>query len=51
MYQEVTKIKEDFAEYTKCPTCNNALINCGCACPYCGKRDKCKCELMPIRRS
>jgi len=42
-------MKEDFAEYTKCPQCNTPLLDCGCPCPNCGKRDKCKCELMPIK--
>ena len=41
-------MNEDFAEYTKCISCNQALLYCNCDCPYCGKRDECKCELNPI---
>jgi hypothetical protein len=38
---------DDFAEYTKCK-CGNALLDCNCNCPYCGKREECDCELNPI---
>lgn len=37
-----------FAEYTKCNSCQLALLECDCNCPYCGKRDNCHCELRPI---
>ena len=39
---------EAFAEYTKCPSCNQALIFCDCNCPYCGKREECECEMAPL---
>ena len=41
-------MRDDFAEYTKCEPCNKALIYCDCNCPYCGKRDKCNCEMMQL---
>ena len=41
-------MKEDFAEYTKCISCNQALLNCDCNCPFCGQREECDCETMPI---
>lgn len=44
-------MKEDFAEYTKCVSCDSSLLLCDCNCPKCGKRDDCKCNLMPIYRS
>jgi len=44
-------LREDFAEYTKCVSCNAPLLQCDCNCPKCGNRDGCKCELMPIHRN
>ena len=41
-------LKDDFAEYTKCGTCQQALMNCDCNCPFCGSREECECELSPI---
>lgn len=41
-------MRDDFAEYTKCEPCSKALIYCDCNCPYCGKRDKCNCEMMQL---
>ena len=41
-------MKEDFAEYTKCESCQQALIYCDCNCLFCGKREKCDCELKPL---
>lgn len=44
-------MREDYAEYTKCTGCNASLLLCYCNCPKCGKREDCKCELMPIKYS
>lgn len=44
-------MKEDFAEYTKCVGCNASLLLCDCNCPKCGKRENCKCNLIPIKQS
>lgn len=41
-------MRDDFAEYTECPECKQPLLNCDCTCPYCGKKDECDCELMPL---
>ncbi len=41
-------LKADFAEYTKCGSCQQALMNCDCNCPFCGSRENCECELSPI---
>ncbi|MBS1267714.1 MAG: hypothetical protein MAG458_00426 [Nitrosopumilus sp.] len=41
-------MNEDYAEYTKCLGCNTSLLLCDCNCPKCGKRDDCRCILMPI---
>ncbi len=41
-------MNDDFAEYTKCRMCSVALLYCNCNCPYCGKREKCNCEMSPI---
>ena len=41
-------MREDFAEYTKCTTCEIALLNCDCNCPYCGKREECECEISVL---
>ena len=41
-------LNEDFAEYTECVSCQQALIYCDCNCPYCGKREKCECEMRQI---
>jgi len=41
-------LKEDFAEYTKCLSCKQALLYCDCNCPFCGKREECECEMMPL---
>ena len=41
-------MREDFAEYTQCPTCQTSLLECDCNCPRCGKREECKCELSPL---
>ena len=41
-------MKDDFAEYTMCRTCQQALLYCDCNCPYCGKRDECECEMSPL---
>ena len=41
-------MKEDFAEYRECKSCQRALIYCNCNCPFCGKREECKCELAPL---
>ena len=42
-------MREDFAEYTKCNSCNASLLLCDCKCPKCGKRADCRCELRPIK--
>ena len=42
-------MRDDFAEYTKCEPCGQALIFCDCNCPYCGRREKCECVLSIIR--
>ena len=42
------KMREDFAEYTKCIQCNTSLLSCDCNCPKCGKRDGCHCSLRTI---
>jgi len=26
-----------------CSNCNNHIVYCSCACPYCGNLDSCKC--------
>ena len=41
-------MRDDFAEYTKCESCDQALIFCECNCPYCGKREKCDCEMNTL---
>jgi len=33
-------------KYTDYNICNNPLLHCHCSCPYCGKRDDCKCALF-----
>jgi len=45
---EEYRLKEDFAEFTKCISCNQSLLYCDCNCPYCGRREECQCELRPI---
>lgn len=45
------EMKDDFAEYTKCITCNTSLLLCECNCPRCGKRENCHCNLKPINWS
>ena len=45
---EIIPMDEDFAEYTKCLSCNQALLYCNCNCPYCGKREDCRCELQSL---
>ncbi len=47
-YERQDGLKDDFAEYTKCGSCQQALMNCDCNCPFCGTRDECECELSPI---
>ena len=42
------KLREDYAEYTKCTVCQSSLLLCDCNCPKCGKRKNCNCELMPL---
>lgn len=44
-------MREDFAEYTQCTSCKQALLYCDCNCPYCGKRKECNCELRPLDRN
>ena len=44
-------MREDFAEYTKCIECNTPLLLCYCNCPKCGKREDCRCNLLPIKRN
>ncbi|HJM25705.1 MAG TPA: hypothetical protein QF686_04200 [Nitrosopumilus sp.] len=41
-------MNEDFAEFTKCQSCDESLILCDCNCPYCGKREECKCEMSEL---
>lgn len=41
-------MRDDFAEYTKCTSCQQALIYCDCNCPFCGKREECDCETAPL---
>ncbi|MEK0359640.1 MAG: hypothetical protein QQN53_02570 [Nitrosopumilus sp.] len=41
-------MREDFAEYTKCVSCQQALIYSDCNCPFCGKREECECEMMSL---
>lgn len=48
MYGWENKMNDDFAEFTKCQSCNQALIYCDCNCPYCGKRDMCECQLKSM---
>jgi hypothetical protein len=45
----IPKMKEDFAEYTKCTSCNTSLLLCDCNCPKCGKREDCNCDLKIIK--
>ena len=48
---KVVMMNEDFAEYTKCNSCDQALLYCDCNCPYCGKREGCDCKLKVISRN
>lgn len=41
-------LRADFAEYTECKSCQQALMYCECNCPYCGNREECECELGPL---
>ncbi len=41
-------LKEDFVEYTKCESCQQALLYCDCNCPFCGKREECECEMRAL---
>ena len=44
------KMKEDYAEYTKCIGCESSLLLCDCNCPYCGKTtENCHCNLENSR--
>ncbi|MEK0341850.1 MAG: hypothetical protein QQN40_07120 [Nitrosopumilus sp.] len=41
-------MRDDYAEYTECPTCKIPLLDCDCNCPRCGKRDECQCKLSSL---
>ncbi len=47
-YERQDSMNEDFAEYTECKSCQQALIYCGCNCPFCGKREEYECETVPL---
>lgn len=35
---------QNVEEFTNGKSCENLLLNCYCACPYCGERDDCECR-------
>ncbi len=41
-------MRAGFEEYTKCKSCQQALLYCDFNCPYYGKREECGCEIMPL---
>ena len=41
-------LKADFAEYTECKSCQQALMYCECNCSKCGNREECECELSTL---
>ncbi|MEO9320557.1 MAG: hypothetical protein ABI361_07795 [Nitrososphaera sp.] len=44
--KESTPQSSSHEEVIMCELCGNPLDSCMCACPYCGKLDKCECCIL-----
>lgn len=41
-------MKQNSEKYNSCTKCSQISFSCGCDCAFCGKKEECDCESLPV---